>query len=125
MRISDWSSDVCSSDLKRWGWVKKGVPLILEIGGRDAAGGQVSMLRRDRLWNEAAKANFQAMAKDDFLARAVAELEDIQSSLYEEARARRDGNITRVSSFDEIAARSEAHTSDLQSLMRTSFAVFC
>src|SRR3546814_10608110 len=62
---------------KRWGWVKKGVPLILEIGGRDAAGGQVSMLRRDRLWNEAAKANFQAMAKDDFLARAVAEMEDI------------------------------------------------
>lgn len=89
---------------KRWGWVKKGVPLILEIGGRDAAGGQVSMLRRDRLWNEAAKANFQPLAKDDFLARAAAELEDVQSSLYAEARARRDANIVRASSFTEVAA---------------------
>jgi prolyl-tRNA synthetase len=25
---------------KRWGWVKKGAPIILEIGGRDAANGQ-------------------------------------------------------------------------------------
>lgn len=89
---------------KRWAWVKKGVPLILEIGGRDAAGGQVSMLRRDRLWNEAAKANFQAMAKDDFIVRAVAELEDVQSSLFAEAKSRRDANIARVSSFEDVAA---------------------
>ncbi len=89
---------------KRWAWVKKGVPLILEIGGRDAAGGQVSMLRRDRLWNEAAKANFEALAKDDFVARAAAELEDIQASLHAEALARRDANITKVSTFDELAA---------------------
>ena len=78
---------------KRWAWVKKGVPLILEIGGRDAAGGQVSVLRRDRLWNDAAKANFAAMAKDEFVGCAVAELEDIQSSLHGEATARRDANI--------------------------------
>jgi prolyl-tRNA synthetase len=89
---------------KRWAWVKKGVPLILEIGGRDAAGGQVSMLRRDRLWNKQAKAQFQAMAKGDFLARAAAELEDIQSALYKEARSRRDGNICPASTFEEIAA---------------------
>ena len=89
---------------KRWAWVKKGVPLVLEIGGRDAAGGQVSMLRRDRLWNEAAKANFVGLAKDDFLARAAAELEAVQASLHAEAKARRDANITRVSSFEEVEA---------------------
>ncbi|GFM29521.1 proline--tRNA ligase [Novosphingobium sp. PY1] len=89
---------------KRWAWVKKGAPLILEIGGRDAAGGQVSMLRRDRLWNDKAKANFIGLAKDDFVARAASEIEDIQLSLYAEARAKRDANITRVSSFDEVAA---------------------
>jgi prolyl-tRNA synthetase len=89
---------------KRWAWVKKGVPLVLEIGGRDAAGGQVSMLRRDRLWNDKAKANFQAMPKDAFVAAAVAELEDVQSSLFTEARERRDANITRVSSFEEVTA---------------------
>lgn len=89
---------------KRWAWVKKGVPLILEIGGRDAAGGQVSMLRRDRLWTEAGKANFVGMAKDDFVARAVAEIEDIQASLHAEAKAKRDANISKASTFDELAA---------------------
>ncbi|HUD29784.1 MAG TPA: proline--tRNA ligase [Novosphingobium sp.] len=89
---------------KRWAWVKKGVPLILEIGGRDAAGGQVSMLRRDRLWNEAAKANFVAMSRDDFVACASAEIADIQTSLHAEAKARRDANISSAASFDALAA---------------------
>lgn len=89
---------------KRWAWVKKGVPLILEIGGRDAAAGQVSMLRRDRLWNEAAKANFVAMSKEDFIARAAGEIEDFQASLHAEAQARRDANISSASSFEELAA---------------------
>jgi prolyl-tRNA synthetase len=88
---------------KRWAWVKKGVPLILEIGGRDAAGGQVSMLRRDRLWTAAAKANFVGLAKDDFVARAAAELEELQTSLYAEARTRRDQAISKVDSFDALA----------------------
>jgi Prolyl-tRNA synthetase len=89
---------------KRWAWVKKGVPLILEIGGRDAAGGQVSMLRRDKLWNAEAKANFIGMPKQEFVTVASAELEDIQSSLYAEAKAKRDANIAPVSTFEELAA---------------------
>ena len=89
---------------KRWAWVKKGVPLVLEIGGRDAAGGQVSMLRRDQLWNAAAKANFVGLAKDEFIARAVAELEAVQAGLYAEAKAKRDANLTRIDSFDALAA---------------------
>jgi prolyl-tRNA synthetase len=89
---------------KRWAWVKKGVPLILEIGGRDAAGGQVSMLRRDKLWNDAAKANFVGMAKEDFVSRATAEIEAIQTSLFAEAKAKLDANISRADSFDELAA---------------------
>ena len=89
---------------KRWAWVKKGVPLILEIGGRDAASGNVSMLRRDQLWNDAAKANFIALAKDAFVSRAAGELEEIQSSLYAEAKAKRDANITAIDSFDALCA---------------------
>src|SRR5690606_41994146 len=45
---------------KRWAWVKKGVPLILEIGGRDAAGGQVAVLRRHRLWRQDGKPGLAA-----------------------------------------------------------------
>ena len=90
---------------KRWGWVKKGVPLILEIGGRDAEGGQVSVLRRDRLWREDGKANFVGMAQDDFVAAAVSELEAIQTGLFEEARERRDAQIERgISDLAGLAA---------------------
>ena len=89
---------------KRWAWVKKGVPLILEIGGRDAANGQVSMLRRDQLWNDAAKANFLALSKEDFVSRAAAELENIQAALFTGAKERRDANIVPVDSLDGLRA---------------------
>jgi prolyl-tRNA synthetase len=86
---------------KRWAWVKKGVPLILEIGGRDAENGQVSVLRRDRLWREDGKANFVGMAQDAFAASVPGELEAIQSALFEDARARRDAQIVR--DIDSVA----------------------
>lgn len=89
---------------KRWAWVKKGVPLILEIGGRDAAGGQVSVIRRDRLWREDGKVNFAAQANAEFVAKAAAELEDIQRSLHAEATERRDANIVRgIESLEALA----------------------
>jgi prolyl-tRNA synthetase len=80
---------------KRWAWVKKGVPLVLEIGGRDAAGGQVSVLRRDRLWKDDGKVNFVAQSRADFVAAAGGELEAVQQALHAEALARRDGQIAR------------------------------
>ena len=89
---------------KRWSWVKKGVPLILEIGGRDAAGDQVSVLRRDQLWNDQGKPNFAAQQRGAFIGGAAAELEAIQSALFEAAKARCDANIERnIDSFDALA----------------------
>jgi prolyl-tRNA synthetase len=80
---------------KRWGWVKQGAPLVLVIGGRDAAGGQVSVIRRDQLWNEAGKVAFQPQAREDFVAGAAALLEEIQATLHADATARRDAGLVR------------------------------
>ena len=89
---------------KRWGWVKKGVPLILEIGGRDAAGGQVSVLRRDRLYRADGKVDFAGQARDEFLGGAVGLLEDVQRSLHTEATTRRDAQIHRgIDSLEALA----------------------
>lgn len=89
---------------KRWAWVKKGAPIILEIGGRDAAGGMVSVLRRDDLWRSDAKVNFVAQAKDAFLGAASQLLADIQRNLHTQALAKRDANIVRgFTSLDELA----------------------
>ena len=90
---------------KRWAWVKKGVPLVLEIGGRDAEAGQVSVLRRDRLWRDDGKPAFVGQAQDAFVVSAAVELEDIQCSLHTEAIARRDANIRRdLTTLDDLAA---------------------
>jgi prolyl-tRNA synthetase len=78
---------------KRWSWVKKGAPLIVEVGGRDVAGGNVSVLRRDRLYNEAGKTASAILPKDDFIAQAADMLGDIQASLHAEAKARLEAGI--------------------------------
>jgi len=78
---------------KRWGWVKKGVPLVLEIGGRDAESGQVSVLRRDRLWREDGKVDFRSMAREEFIAAAAQELVAYGDALHQQATAWRDARI--------------------------------
>jgi prolyl-tRNA synthetase len=65
---------------KRWGWVKKGAPMIVEVGGRDVAGGKVSVLRRDRLYKDAGKTNSAILPRDAFVAEAAAMLADIQAA---------------------------------------------
>ena len=90
---------------KRWDWVRKGVPLIVEVGPRDVEAGQVSVLRRHRLWREDGKPDFHAMDRQQFAAAAAAELEGMQRELYAEARDRREANIVRgIDSFAALAA---------------------
>jgi len=76
--------------------VRKGAPVIIEVGPRDMAEGKLAVLRRDQLWNaENGKPAFSYPAHADFVAQAGALLETIQTALYEEARTRRDANIRR------------------------------
>jgi len=78
---------------KRWDWVRRGAPIIVELGPRDAAGGQVTSMRRDRLWGENERIASQTMPRADFAAALPAALEEIQAGLYAEAKARLDGAI--------------------------------
>ena len=90
---------------KRWSWVKKGAPVIVEVGGRDVAGGNVSVLRRDRLYNDAGKLDSAIMARGDFEAVVAEMLRTIQSNLHSEAKARLDASIRRdISGKDALAA---------------------
>ncbi|GAA0482398.1 proline--tRNA ligase [Parasphingorhabdus litoris] len=80
---------------KRWAWVKKGAPIILEIGPRDVSEGNVSALRRDALYKDNGKLDSQILEKDVFAEQVPALLEEIQTKLHGEARQRLDANITR------------------------------
>jgi prolyl-tRNA synthetase len=78
---------------KRWGWVKKGAPIILEIGGRDMAGGNVSAIRRDQLYTADGKLASMLLNRDQCIGAASTMIEGIQAALYNEAKARLDQNI--------------------------------
>src|SRR3546814_5860749 len=84
---------------KRWDWVRKGVPVIIEIGGRDMDSGVVSLLRRDRLWNDGAKPDFAALSVEQAVGEIGSLLEEIQTGLFKEARARSRENKSEIQSL--------------------------
>ena len=90
---------------KRWGWVKKGAPIVIEVGGRDMAGGAVTVIRRDRLYRDDGKLDSKAVPLGDFTADAPAMLEAIQTALHAEATERLKANIAPV---DDWAGRRGA-----------------
>ncbi len=90
---------------KRWGWIKKGAPVVVEVGARDMAGGNVSVIRRDRLYREDGKLDSAVTARDDFVRDASGLLEAIQGALHDEAQARLDANIARgITDFAGVEA---------------------
>jgi prolyl-tRNA synthetase len=93
---------------KRWGWVKKGAPIIIEVGGRDVAGGNVSVIRRDRLYRENGKLDSNAVARADFVGEVSDMLNDVQATLHVESMNRLKANIVPVDDF----AALESHFAD-------------
>src|SRR3546814_3776100 len=91
MRISDWSSDVCSSDLRRRAPLSD-PPLVGRYHDDQRRAAHIARDQR----NLAAARNAPG------------------------GKARGDDQRK-----DDARGRSEEHTSELQSLMRTSYAVFC
>src|SRR3546814_4941150 len=117
MRISDWSSDVCSSDLsalrldcreilrtRRFGEISHPPPKIkFEAGNADANG--ISCAGGGSNLGDASDSAWRAAACDIG------------------GGAERRQSLCRLNMIQPT--RSEEHTSELQSLMRISYAVFC
>ncbi|MFK3890041.1 proline--tRNA ligase [Sphingomonas sp. NPDC079357] len=89
---------------KRWGWIKKGAPLVIEVGGRDMAAGNISVIRRDRLYREDGKLDSAAVARDGFAGGVAALLADIQQTLFDQAKARLEANIAPASEWSQVEA---------------------
>ncbi|MGD9670077.1 MAG: proline--tRNA ligase [Hyphomicrobiaceae bacterium] len=88
---------------KRWSWVRRGAPVIVEVGGRDVAGGNVTFMRRDRL-RDGDKVVSQTMPRAQFAEEAGRLLTEIQASLFADAKKRLDDNIVYgINTFDELA----------------------
>ena len=89
---------------KRWNWVRRGAPVILELGGRDAANGNVTYLRRDQV-RAGGKVNMQTVSRGAFLGGAGRLLEQIQQALSAEANTRMaEGIRDDVRTLDDLVA---------------------
>jgi prolyl-tRNA synthetase len=101
VRASVDTKDAKPTD-KRWNWVRRGAPIICEIGPRDAANGQVTFIQRTVL-REGEKVKSTSLARADFVVQAPALLEAIQKQLFEEAKQRLDTSIrTDLKTWDTI-----------------------
>jgi prolyl-tRNA synthetase len=77
---------------KRWNWVRRGAPIIVEIGPRDAANGQVTFMRRDELY-DGEKIRSRGVPQNEFVASVPKILGEIQKKLFNESKARLDANV--------------------------------
>ena len=82
---------------KVWQWVRKGVPVRLEIGPRDLDKDAVFAARRDR-----APKDKQSVARAEFVATIAETLEAIQAGLYDRAAAYRDDHTVKIDDRDEF-----------------------
>src|SRR3546814_3647898 len=103
MRISDWSADVCSSDLASTTHGR-----ALRPSGGPQCGGIIWIWRnRPRM------------------AHAINEMSDFRPSMTNIVTAHSSPKLAPPGAFSTLNERSEEHTSELQSLMSISDAVFC
>src|SRR3546814_2231911 len=125
MRISDWSSDLCSSDL--------GIRAVSVIT-RD---GKKHLIPNENLMTQEVE-NWSFSSRDVRIHVSVgisydADVHRAQELMLEAARAcprvlSTPEPLVWIRAFGERPVefdRSEEHTSELQSLMRNSYAVFC
>src|SRR3546814_962992 len=119
MRISDWSSDVCSSDLNL-----QGLPLtVLEPL-------QAQIRQTQQLIQQAQRMAYDVQTIEREFGRQYkdVDLSGSQRTMVAGAEGRWRNSVAAFEDAMKVQAgvvgnRSEEHTSDLQSLMRNSYAV--
>src|SRR3546814_5724788 len=122
MRISDWSSDVCSSDLLAHRGAKVDVAQVGRDDRHPYLVGAVDLAGTDGLDHVGHRVQghrARAAGIDDQVADVV------DRAAVRGLRAYQHVDLAVAEAVAGGYFRSEEHTSELQSLMRISYAVFC
>ena len=82
---------------KVWSWIKKGIPIRVEIGKKELETETVFVGRRDRGHRDK-----QTLSRKEFVAKITNTLNDIQKTIFEKARKYRDENLARIRSKDDF-----------------------
>jgi len=92
---------------KQWEWIKKGVPLRVEVGPRDVDAGAVVFSRRDKGTKDKT-----SMPRAEFVARAASILEEMQTGLFDRAVAFRNEHTRVIDDAKEFDAFFTAKSAD-------------
>ncbi|MDX1900961.1 MAG: proline--tRNA ligase [Gammaproteobacteria bacterium] len=84
---------------KAWSWVKKGVPIRVEIGGREAAANNVTMSRRDRAYRER-----ETIPAQQLLDTLCQTLDNMQTNLFMRAEKFRQEHTQDINSEKDFYA---------------------
>lgn len=84
---------------RNWDWIKKGIPLRVEIGPKELEKSSVFVGRRDKSHRDR-----QTYSRDRFIADAPAILDEIQANLFKRALAYKDANTIDISDAREFNA---------------------
>src|SRR3546814_2434594 len=136
MRISDWSSDVCSSDLNRGGAVTARIEVDAQQGAQ-VRRKEITVQDGDDLEDETGRAVYKNCRIGEIRVSGDSSLLEVKTDGSEtflsvgEAIGDVDADAIKrlmirrtIQEHLEKEKRSEEHTSELQSLMRTTYAVF-
>src|SRR3546814_4031787 len=133
MRISDWSSDVCSSDLRQ-AEIEADLHDVLPSAAGRGEGGAVLRIGVERIGQT--QETIVAIVQDlrrraAVIGEHIGKIARVEILLRRSVRGKRRGNVEqkavarvgglRIAPFDE---RSEEHTSELQALIRITYACF-
>ncbi|HNZ06314.1 MAG TPA: proline--tRNA ligase [Candidatus Cloacimonadota bacterium] len=86
-----------TSGERNWYWIKKGIPLRIEIGPRDVASQAVMLARRDQEPRDK-----KSVPLVELREHAIQAMLDMQASIYQNAVAFREANTVRIDSRDEF-----------------------
>src|SRR3546814_6993332 len=123
MRISDWSSDVCSSDLAWIGWrALRGLPGARRPHFVTTVHGLNSPSRYSAVMTRGERVICVSETVRDYVLQHYPRTDPTKLRVVPRGI---DPAAFPFASWPDRVARSEEHTSELQSLMRISYAVFC
>ena len=83
--------------IKLWSWIRKGVPLWIEIGPRELESGQLKIGRRDRLQEPST-----AVSREHIQQRVVEALKELNQVLYHRAAAFSKSHVHEITTEQQL-----------------------
>lgn len=82
---------------KVWGWIKKGVPIRIEVGPRELEANQLSIAKRNK-----GHKDFEKQSEEELLNTITTQLDAIQDNLFAKAKTFRDSHIKEINTKEEF-----------------------